>query len=69
MALGRKIFEGDVLHAGVGGVAVCANCEGLTDDFFGGVAEAGLRETHALGERGEEPDVGAGLAERLDGLL
>ena len=70
------LFErgvGDVLHAGIGGGDVGAgrgvDGEGLTDDIFGLVVEARFREPHALGKLAEEPDVGAGFAGRLYGLL
>jgi len=62
------LFEcrvGDVFHAGLvdgpwGRRQV--NTEGLADDLFRRVAEAGLDEAHALGELAEEPDVGTRLA-------
>ena len=68
VAFALEVVEGDVLHAGIGGVAGGVDGESLLDDLLGRVAEGVFGEAHALGEIRKEAHVGAGFAGRLDSL-
>src|SRR3954453_5474414 len=64
-----QVVERNVLHVGVGGVAVGADPERLADKLLGRVAETIFSKAHALCKLTEEPHVRPRLAEGFDGLV